>query len=155
MMWGVECPALSVTEPCPASHRNEKCWRRSFMQILLTITIAILITEMNWIFTKHHSLLHCYKHDVSLCFLESRIIAASANVFCWLYPTINKVYLIWSYLILSHHITSHHISYHIISHLISSNLISSYLNVLCICIAFCIDGWVQVWNNLVFVNCIC
>ena len=30
-------------------------------------------------------------------FLESRIIAVSANVFFLLYPTINKVYLILSY----------------------------------------------------------
>ena len=67
---------------------------------LLTITIAILITEMNCVFTDH-DYFSCYKHDVSLCFLESRIIAVSANVFCWLYPTINKVYLILSYLILS------------------------------------------------------
>ena len=66
---------------------------------LLTITIAILITEMNCVFTDH-DYFSCYKHDVSLCFLESRIIAVSANVFCWLYPTINKVYLILSYLIL-------------------------------------------------------
>ena len=33
---------------------------------------------------------------------RSRIIAVSANVFCCLYPTINKVYLILSYLILSY-----------------------------------------------------
>ena len=65
---------------------------------LLTITIAILITEMNCVFTDH-DYFSCYKHDVSLCFLESRIIAVSANVFCLLYPTINKVYLILSYLI--------------------------------------------------------
>ena len=44
-------------------------------------------------------LLSCYKYDVSLCFLKSRIIAVSANVFCWFYPTINKVYFILSYLI--------------------------------------------------------
>ena len=63
---------------------------------LLTITIAVLITEMNCVFTDH-DYFSCYKHDVSLCFLESRIIAVSANVFCGLYPTINKVYLILSY----------------------------------------------------------
>ena len=68
---------------------------------LLTITIAILITEMNCVFTDH-DYFSCYKNDVSLCFLESRIIAVSASVFCWLYPTINKVYLILSYLILSY-----------------------------------------------------
>ena len=45
---------------------------------LLTITIAILITEMNY----YYDYFSCYKHDVSLCFLESRIIAVSANVFC-------------------------------------------------------------------------
>ena len=48
---------------------------------LLTITIAILITEMNCVFTDH-DYFSCYKHDVSLCFLESRIIAVSANAFC-------------------------------------------------------------------------
>ena len=30
------------------------------------------------------------------------MIAPVANVFCWLYPTLNKIYLILSYLILSH-----------------------------------------------------
>ena len=47
---------------------------------LLTITIAILITEMNCVFTDH-DYFSCYKNDVSLCFLESRIIAVSASVF--------------------------------------------------------------------------
>ena len=56
---------------------------------------------MNCVITDH-DYFSCYKHDVSLCFLESRIIVVSANVFCWLYPTINKVYLILSYLILSY-----------------------------------------------------
>ena len=42
---------------------------------LLTITIAILITEMNCVFT-NHDYFHAY---VSLCFLKSRIIAVSAN----------------------------------------------------------------------------
>ena len=32
--------------------------------------------------------------------MYSRTIASIANVFCWLYPTLNKVYLILSYLIL-------------------------------------------------------
>ena len=31
--------------------------------------------------------------------IYSRTIASIANVFCWLYPTLNKVYLILSYLI--------------------------------------------------------
>ena len=35
--------------------------------------------------------------------IYSRTIASIANVFCWLYPTLNKVYLILSYLILSYH----------------------------------------------------
>ena len=34
--------------------------------------------------------------------IYSRTIASIANVFCWLYPTLNKVYLILSYLILSY-----------------------------------------------------
>ena len=33
--------------------------------------------------------------------IYSGTIASIANVFCWLYPTLNKVYLILSYLILS------------------------------------------------------
>ena len=33
--------------------------------------------------------------------IYSRTIASIANVFCWLYPTLNKVYLILFYLILS------------------------------------------------------
>ena len=36
--------------------------------------------------------------------IYSRTIASIANVFCWLYPTLNKVYLILSYLVL---ISSH------------------------------------------------
>ena len=42
------------------------------------------------------------KHDVSLYFLKSRIIAVPANVFCWLYPTMDKVYLILSWIHNSH-----------------------------------------------------
>ena len=52
---------------------------------LLTITIAILINEMNCVFTDH-DYFSCYKHDVSLCFRESRIIAVSANVFLLIVP---------------------------------------------------------------------
>ena len=36
------------------------------------------------------------------CVIYSRTIASIANVFCWLYPTLNKVYLILSF-ILSYH----------------------------------------------------
>ena len=34
--------------------------------------------------------------------IYSRTIAAVGHVFCWLYPTLNKMYLILSYLILSY-----------------------------------------------------
>ena len=35
--------------------------------------------------------------------IYSRTIAPVANVFCWLYPTLNKIYLILSYLIIRKH----------------------------------------------------
>ena len=43
--------------------------------------------------------------------IYSRTIASIANVFCWLYPTLNKVYLILFYLILSYLILSFILSY--------------------------------------------
>ena len=72
-----------------------------YVNLYWRLLLLFLLTEMNCVFTDH-DYFSCYKNDVSLCFLESRIIAVSASVFCWLYPTINKVYLILSYLILSY-----------------------------------------------------
>ena len=38
--------------------------------------------------------------------IYSRTIASIANVFCWLYPTLNKVYLILSFFFLPMHLSS-------------------------------------------------
>ena len=80
-------------------------FHRYFQIILLSAFMQIAIDDYychfnHWNELSNHRprLLSCYKHDVSLCFLKSRIVAASANVlYYYLQTTINKVYLILSY----------------------------------------------------------